>query len=109
MKENRKRNVTLTIRVTKEERNAIIAKALAAGLNVTDYILSANAGAIISPPPDLSPLLRELKRIGTNINQIAAEVNSGVAYVPGLEDVAAQQAALIAQLRALTEERSWQP
>ena len=109
MKENRKRDVTLTIRVTKEERNAIIAKALAAGLNVTDYILAANAGAIISPPPDLSPLLRELKRIGTNINQIAAKVNSGVAYVPGLEDVAAQQAALIAQLRALTEERSWQP
>ena len=109
MKENRKRDVTLTIRVTKEERNAIIAKALAAGLNVTDYILSANEQAIISPPPDLSPLLRELKRIGTNINQIAAKVNSGVAYVPGLEDVAAQQAALIAQLRALTEERSWQP
>ena len=109
MKENRKRDVTLTIRVTKEERNAIIAKALAAGLNVTDYILAANAGAIISPPPDLSPLLRELKRIGTNINQIAAKVNSGVGYVPGLEDVAAQQAALIAQLRTLTEERSWQP
>ena len=109
MKENRKRDVTLTIRVTKEERNAIIAKALSAGLNVTDYILSANAGAVISPPPDLAPLLRELKRIGTNINQIAAKVNSGVAYVPGLEDVAAQQAALIAQLRALTEERSWQP
>ena len=108
MKENRKRDVTLTIRVTKEERNAIIEKALAAGLNVTDYILAANAGAIISPPPDLSPLLRELKRIGTNINQIAAKVNSGVAYVPGLEDVAAQQAALVAQLRALTEERSWQ-
>ena len=109
MKENRKRDVTLTIRVTKEERNAIIAKALQAGLNVTDYILSANEKTIISPPPDLSPLLRELKRIGTNINQIAAKVNSGVAYVSGLEDVAAQQAALIAQLRALTEERSWQP
>lgn len=109
MKENRKRNVTLTIRVTKEERNAIIAKALEAGLNVTDYILAANASAVISPPPDLKPVLGALKRIGTNINQIAAKVNSGVAYVPGLEDVAAQQAALIAQLRALTEERSWRP
>ena len=109
MKENRKRGVTLTIRVTREEKNAIIAKALAAGLNVTDYILAANAGAMISPPPDLSPLLRELKRIGTNINQIAAKVNSGVAYVPGLEDVAEQQTALIAQMRALTEGRSWQP
>ena len=101
--------MTLTIRVTKEEKNAIIANALRAGLNVTDYILSANAQAVISPPPDLSPLLRELKRIGTNINQIAAKVNSGVSYVPGMKDVAEHQAALIAQLRALTEDPAWRP
>lgn len=107
MKENRKRDVTLTIRVTQEEHDAVYLNAIRAGKNLTDYILSLNKSAVISPPPDLSPLLRELKRIGTNINQIAAKVNSGVAYVPGLEDVAAQQAALITQLRALTEERSW--
>ena len=109
MKENRKRDVTLTIRVTKEEKDAIIVNAMYTGKNLTDYILSLNKRAVILPPPDLSPLLREFKRIGTNINQIAAKVNSGVAYVPGLEDVAAQQAALVEALRALTEERSWRP
>ncbi len=108
-KENRKRDVTLTIRVTQAEKDAIIVNAMHAGKNLTDYILSINAKAIISPPPDLSPLLRELKRIGTNINQVAAKVNSGVSYVPGLREVAEQQAEIIRRLRTLTEDRTWQP
>ena len=108
-KENRKRDVTLTIRVTQAEKDAIIVNAMHAGKNLTDYILSVNDRAIISPPPDISPLLRELKRIGTNINQVAAKVNSGVSYVPGLREVAEQQAEILRQLRALTEDRTWQP
>ena len=108
-KENRKRDVTLTIRVTQAEKDAIIVNAMHAGKNLTDYILSVNDRAIISPPPDLSPLLHELKRIGTNINQVAAKVNSGVSYVPGLREVAEQQAEILRQLRALTEDRTWQP
>ena len=108
-KENRKRDVTLTIRMTQAEKDAIIVNAMHAGKNLTDYILSVNDRAIISPPPDLSPLLRELKRIGTNINQVAAKVNSGVSYVPGLREVAEQQAEIIRRLRTLTEDRTWQP
>ena len=108
-KEHRKRDVTLTIRVTQAEKDAIIVNAMHAGKNLTDYILSVNDRAIISPPPDLSPLLRELKRIGTNINQVAAKVNSGVSYVPGLREVAELQAEILRQLRALTEDRTWQP
>ena len=95
--------------MTQAEKDAIILNAMRAGKNLTDYILSVNAQANISPPPDLSPLLRELKRIGTNINQVAVKVNSGVSYVPGLRDVAQQQTEIIRQLRALTEEQQWQP
>lgn len=101
--------MTLTIRVTQAEKDAIIVNAMRAGKNLTDYILSVNDRAIISSPPDLSPLLRELKRIGTNINQVAAKVNSGVSYVPGLREVAEQQAEIIRRLRALMEDRTWQP
>lgn len=108
-KENRKRDVTLTIRVTQAEKDAIIVNAMWAGKNLTDYILAINDRAIISPPPDLSPLLRELKRIGANVNQIAAKVNSGVSYVPGLKKMAEQLEALTAQLRAMTEGQAWRP
>ena len=99
--------MTLTIRVTQAEKDAIIVNAMRAGKNLTDYILSVNDRAIISPPPDLSPLLRELKRIGTNINQVAAKVNSGVSYVPGLGEVSEQQAEIIRQLRALMGNTPW--
>ena len=99
--------MTLTIRVTQEEKDAIIVNAMRAGKNLTDYILSVNDRAIISPPPDLSPLLRELKRIGTNINQVAAKVNSGVSYVPGLGEVSEQQAEIIRQLRTLMGNTPW--
>lgn len=109
MAESRKRNLTLTIRVTKAEREAINANAARAGKTLTGYILALNAGANISPPPDLTPILRELKRIGTNINQVAAKVNSGVSYVPGLKDVAEKQAELIRLLRKALEVGAWQP
>ena len=82
---------------------------LHAGLNVTEYILSLADSAVINPPPDLSPLLTQLKRIGTNLNQIAAKVNSGAAYAPGLREVAALQRELLDQLLRMTKEGTWQP
>ena len=86
-----------------------MAGALHAGLNVTEYILSLADSAVINPPPDLSPLLMQLKRIGNNLNQIAAKVNSGAAYAPGLREVAALQRELLDQLLRMTKEGTWQP
>ena len=82
---------------------------LHAGLNVTEYILSLADSAVINPPPDLSPLLTQLKRIGNNLNQIAAKVNAGAAYAPGLREVAALQRELLDQLLRMTKEGTWQP
>ena len=65
--------------------------------------------SMICPPLDLSPLLSELTRIGTNINQVAAKVNSGLSYVPGLRDVAENQTELIRLLRKTLEAGAWQP
>lgn len=108
MKEKRKRSETLTIRLTPEERTKLFEGAIHAGLNLTEYILSLADSAVIQPPPDLSPLLTQLKRIGNNLNQIAAKVNSGVAYVPGLGEVAAQQRVLMEELRRMVKEDAWQ-
>ena len=64
---------------------------------------------MINPPPDLSSLLTQLKRIGNNLNQIAAKVNAGVVYVPGLKEVATLQRELLEELRRMTKESPWQP
>ena len=109
MAENRKRNVTLTIRVTNAEKASIAANARRARTNLTDYILKLNEQVVIAPPPDLTPVLAELKRIGTNINQVAMKVNSGVAYVPGLDQVAENQNALVSLLCRTLEGTPWQP
>ena len=106
---NRKRNKTLTIRLTPQEWTKLMEGTLHAGMNVTEYLLSLSDSAVINPPPDLSPLLTQLKRIGNNLNQIAAKVNVGVAYVPGLREVAALQRELLEELRRMTKEGPWQP
>lgn len=107
MSENRKRNETLTIRLTKVERERIAEKASRAGLSLTEYILALSRDTPIVVPPDMTPLLRELKRIGNNLNQIAAKVNSGVAYVPDLKNVLAGQQQICQLLKEMTEGTSW--
>lgn len=108
MSENRKRNVTLTIRVTEAEKAAITAKARRAKLSLTDYIVTLSRQVEIKPPPDMSPLLSELKHIGNNLNQIAAKVNSGVTYVPDLRAVMDAQNKIYNLLLGMTENESWQ-
>ncbi len=78
MTENRKRNVTLTIRVTEKEKEAILMQAQKAKMSLTDYLVTAARNAKIYVPEDLKPIVTELKRIGTNLNQITTKINMGV-------------------------------
>ena len=77
MKENRKRDKTLTIRLTESEKANIEKKAAKAKMNLTEYIIAASNKSKINVAEDTKPLLVELKRIGNNINQIAMKINSG--------------------------------
>jgi len=77
MKENRKRDKTLTIRLTESEKANIEKKAAKAKMNLTEYIIAASNKSKIKVAEDTTPLLIELKRIGNNINQIAMKINSG--------------------------------
>ena len=106
--ENRKRNQTLTIRLTKSEKSAIMTKARKAKMNLTEYIVALSRDVQIILPPDIAPLVIELKRIGNNLNQIAARANSGAVYVPDLREAVKMQKALYDQLLSVTEDSSWQ-
>ncbi len=108
MSEKRRRNETLTIRLTKAEKSAIIAKAKRAKMNLTEYILAISKQTEIVLPPDTAPIVIELKRIGNNLNQIAAKVNSGVAYVEGLQTVVENQNKIYGLLYEMTEKKRWQ-
>ena len=108
MNENRKRGETMTIRLTKSEKAAITAQARKAKMSLTEYIMALSLETVIIVPPDVTPLLIELKRIGNNLNQIAAKVNSGTTYVPYLKEVLAEQQQMVRQLKEWTEVTPWQ-
>ena len=107
MSENRRRNKTLTIRVTEDELAEIIQQTMKARLNLTEFILASARKTEIILPPDTAPLLLELKRIGNNINQIAAKVNSGAAYASGLKEAAKALREACRTLKELAEESAW--
>ena len=78
MKINRRRNITLTVRLTEEEKAHIVNMATKANLSLTDYIVELSKLVPIVVPENVKPLLIELRRIGNNINQIATRANMDI-------------------------------
>ena len=82
----RKRNRTISIRVSDQEYETIQKKLNETGLTQQAFILKAVEGATISTAEDkqqlkeinlkLSDLLRQIKGIGVNINQMAYRANA---------------------------------
>ncbi len=89
--EKRRRDKTLTIRLTDSEKKKIIAKSRKAKMNATDFIIASTDNAVIKTPEDLRPVVSQLKRIGNNINQIAVKVNSGAVYSVNFDEVIEMQ------------------
>ena len=82
----RKRDKTLTIRVTEKEKQYIQKRADKTGLSVTDYMVRLSNETPIYIPVDMQPFLLELKRIGNNINQLTQKVNAKVFYSYNFEE-----------------------
>ena len=101
MGEKRKRDKTLTIRLTESEKMMIEKKASKAKLNLTEYIISVSSKSKISVTEDTKPLLLELKRIGNNINQIAMKINSGAISSYNFDEVISMQRKIYEQLLLL--------
>jgi uncharacterized protein (DUF1778 family) len=101
MGEKRKRDKTLTIRLTESEKMMIEKKASKAKLNLTEYIISVSSKSKISVTEDTKPLLLELKRIGNNINQIAMKINSGAVSSYNFDEVISLQRKIYEQLLLL--------
>lgn len=73
----RKRNVTITIRCTEDERQRIYSKARQHGLTLSDFVLRSALGKKIVTADGLADVLKEQKSIGRNLNQIAMLGNMG--------------------------------
>jgi hypothetical protein len=74
--ENRKRNITLSIRLTAEEKEALKKKAEHANMSMTDYLLRCSSRKKIRVV-NMNKVIIEMKHVGNNLNQITRKINSG--------------------------------
>lgn len=97
----RKRNKTLTIRLTEQEYDAIMKKTLRSGMSMTDFLIASREQTQIHVAEDTKPLVTELKRIGNNLNQITAKINAGIFRSYNFQEVVALQRAIYTEVRRI--------
>ena len=105
MQNNRKRAETLTIRLTKAEKEMIKKKARKAQLSVTDFFVTTSLRTEIHVAENIKPLLVELKRIGNNINQITMKINTGAFHSADFAEVIQVQRMIFEQLLRIAGDR----
>ena len=77
---NRRRNHAICLRLTDAEYDLWIAKQKASGLSKTDYLVQAirrSEVKICSVEESIAPIIHEIRKIGTNLNQLAYFSNIG--------------------------------
>ena len=70
----RKRNVAILFRLNKKEAEVLDKKVKKSGLNREAYLISGVVPRD-APPPDYYSMMRELHKIGNNLNQIAQKAH----------------------------------
>lgn len=85
---SKNKTVTIIFRVTPSEHKTIQDKAKRSGLSVSEFIRKSVKGEKITeaPPADFYTLIWEIKRIGSNLNQLLRKLNTlGIVYNIELE------------------------
>lgn len=93
------RSVAIVVRLLPEERDAMRLNAGVHGLSMSDYIRQTCLGIRLRRTPEEKRRMRELARIGANLNQLAKWANTYKRSAEALEILAA----LAAIERTITE------
>lgn len=74
----RKRNVPILFRLNRKEAENLDKKVKKSGLNREAYLRQVINGVVPkdAPPPDYYSMMRELHKIGNNLNQIAQKAHT---------------------------------
>ena len=101
--EEERRTRTLGVRVTKAEAEELRERAQAAHLSVAAYVRRRALGRRVRTAPEWrlgAAELRELNRIGVNLNQMARAMNSGVSAPAETREAVERVGELVAGLLA---------
>ena len=84
-------------------------KAKQADMTLTDFVVAAVLSAQIHVAEDMKPVVTELKRIGNNLNQITARINTGVFRSYNFQEVIELQRKIYEQVCRIGGCDGWQP
>ena len=98
-----KKDTTLSIRISSEDLDTIKRRAKQARLSQSDYITLCCLGRRVVVMEDMKDILRQLRAIGTNLNQQTVLANMGRVSVVNLDAAARALAEVSAALREVQE------
>lgn len=103
----RRKDTTFSIRISTEDLEIIKQKAEQAHLSQSDYVTRCCLGRQVVVIDGLKDVLKQLRAIGNNLNQLAVLANMGRLKLVGLEKTARELAGIGAELRELQERGRW--
>lgn len=101
------KNARLNLRISAEDLEKIHHKAQKANKTLTDYVTATCLGKEIVIITDLAQVLKELKAVGRNLNQIAVLAHSGRITAVNLSSVQEEMVTINQQLKEILERRRW--
>ena len=94
----RKRNVPIMFRLNRKEAEALDKKVKKSGISREAYLRHLITGVVPkdAPPPDYYSMMRELHKVGNNLNQIAQKAHTlNVIDVKRYDEVVRQYEAVV--------------
>ena len=102
-----KKDTTFSIRIASGDLDTIRKKATQARLSQSDYVTRCCLGRQVVVIEDLEEAAKQLRAIGTNLNQLTVLANMGRVSVSNLDGMAQELAKVSAALRELQERGRW--
>ena len=103
----KRKDIKFSTRMAAEDREAIKKLAKQSGMSMSNYVTDCCLGKQIIIIDGLKEVLRELKGIGNNLNQLVMLVQMGKVKVFGLEDVRQLLADILIAVRQIAERKRW--
>ncbi|MFV0496865.1 MAG: plasmid mobilization protein [Candidatus Fimivivens sp.] len=101
------KNARLNLRITPEDLEKIHLKAKRANKTLTDYVTATCLGKEIVVITDLAEVLKELKAVGRNLNQLTTIANMGRVQVVNLTETMECFTQINQSLQEILERRRW--
>ncbi len=102
-----KKDIKFSTRMASEDREAIKELAKRSGMSMSDYVTACCLGKQVVVVDGLKEVLKELKSIGRNLNQLVTLAHMGRVTVINLDSVRQVFSELCAAVRLILERKRW--